>query len=68
MNRKEAKRLLEKHFSSRWGKGDHLLFYRQSQLVYGLAASGRSNQKNLPRSETRKILRLIEEAIASWQR
>lgn len=60
MNRKEAQKLLSKHFSSRWGKGDHLLFYSGSQLVYGLAVSCRSNSKDLPSSEVKKILRVVD--------
>ena len=58
MNRSEAKRLLDRHFRSRPGKGDHILFYDGDRFVFGLATASRSNGRDLPRSVSKKVREL----------
>lgn len=60
MKRSEAKRKLSRKFEFKQGKGDHWHFYRNGVLVYGLASGGKSNGSDLPRSESRKVLKLLE--------
>ena len=61
MNRSEARRLLNRHFRSRPGKGDHLLYFDATgRLVFGLATASRSNQRDLPRSVSRKVKELCK--------
>ncbi|MBD3886547.1 hypothetical protein IFO70_33275 [Phormidium tenue FACHB-886] len=61
MNRNEARRLLDRYFIPRNGKGDHRLYYDAAgQFVFGLATCSRSNGKCLPRSVAKQVRELCQ--------
>jgi hypothetical protein len=58
----QAKRLLERKFTARWGKGDHLLFFNaDGNFIFGLAVCSGSNKKALPPYLARQVKQLLED-------